>query len=138
MSIISEFRQFAVKGNVIDLAVGVVIGTAFGKIVTSFVNDIIMPPIGTLISGVDFKDLKVTLKAAVLENGKVVKEAVSLNYGNFIQNLFDFLIIAMAIFAMVKTINALKRKEEIAPQSPTPTKEELLLAEIRDILKTKN
>lgn len=138
MGIISEFKQFAVKGNVIDLAVGVIIGGAFGRIVTSLVNDIVMPPIGLITGGVDFKDLKYVLSEPVREGGKVVAEGASLNYGNFIQTLVDFLIIAAAIFAMVKAINAMKRKEEIAPATPTPTKEELLLTEIRDILKNRS
>jgi large conductance mechanosensitive channel len=135
MSLISEFKQFAVKGNVIDLAVAVVIGAAFGAIVTSFVNDLIMPPIGMATGGVDFTELKVQLTDPVVENGRVVKEGASLNYGNFIQTLITFLIIALAIFALVKGINAMKRKEEIAPQTPVPTREELLLAEIRDLLR---
>lgn len=135
MSLLSEFKQFAVKGNVIDLAVAVVIGAAFGAIVTSFVNDIIMPPIGLATGGVDFTELKVQLSDPVVENGRVVKEGASLNYGNFIQAIVTFLLIAIAIFAMVKTINAMKRKEEIAPQTPVPTREEILLAEIRDLLR---
>lgn len=139
MSLLKEFRQFAVKGNVVDLAVGVIIGGAFGKIVSSLVNDIIMPPIGLLIGGVDFKDLSVVLKQA--QDGT---EAVTLKYGAFIQNVFDFLIIAMAVFAMVKVINNLKnmaeKEEEKAPEpvkAPEPTNEEKLLTEIRDLLKNK-
>ncbi len=135
MRIMSEFKQFAVKGNVIDLAVAVVIGAAFGAVVTSMVNDIIMPPIGVATSGVDFTDLKVQLTNPVIADGKVIKEGASLNYGNFIQTVVNFLIIALAIFSMVKTINALKRKEEAAPATPTLTKEELLLTEIRDLLR---
>lgn len=131
----SEFKQFAVKGNVIDLAVAVVIGAAFGAVVTSMVEDILMPPIGVATGGVDFTDLKVLLTDPVVENGKVIKEGASLNYGNFIQTVVNFLIIAASIFAMVKGINALKRKEEAAPETPTPTKEELLLTEIRDLLR---
>jgi large conductance mechanosensitive channel len=138
MSLLSEFKQFAVKGNVIDLAVAVVIGAAFGAIVTSFVNDLIMPPIGMVTGGVDFSELKIQLTDPVMENGRIVKEGASLNYGNFIQTLVNFLIIAIAIFAMVKTLNAMKRKEEIAPQTPVPTREEILLAEIRDLLRERN
>ena len=107
MSIISEFKQFAVKGNVIDLAVGVIIGAAFGRIVTSLVNDIIMPPIGVITGGVDFKDLKYVLSEPVLEGGKVIAEGASLNYGSFIQTLVDFFLIAMAIFALVTAINTI-------------------------------
>ena len=121
MSLISEFRQFAVKGNVIDLAVAVVIGAAFGRIVSSFVDDIIMPPIGLLIGGVNFSDLKVVLSDPVIQDGVVVAEGAAINYGNFIQSLIDFLIIAFVIFLAVKTINNMKRKEEIAPATPTPT-----------------
>lgn len=129
MSILKEFREFAVKGNVIDMAVGVIIGGAFGKIVSSLVNDIVMPPIGMLIGGVDFKDLAVVLKEA--QDGA---EAVTLKYGAFIQNVFDFIIIAIAIFAMVKAINSLKKAPE--PEAPKePTTEEKLLTEIRDLLK---
>ncbi|MGV3586033.1 MAG: large-conductance mechanosensitive channel protein MscL [Adhaeribacter sp.] len=135
MSIISEFKQFAVKGNVIDLAVAVVIGAAFGAIVTSLVNDIIMPPIGMATGGVDFTSLKLQLSDPVMEGDRVVKEGASINYGNFIQTVVNFLIIALAIFSMVKAINAMKRKEEAAPATPTPTKEELLLTEIRDLLR---
>ncbi len=137
MSLLSEFKQFAVKGNVIDLAVGIVIGAAFGKIVTSLVNDILMPPIGLAIGGIDFKDLKYVLSESVMEGGKVVTEGASINYGNFIQSLVDFLIIALAIFALVKAINAMKRKEEATPATPTLTREELLLTDIRDILKNR-
>ncbi|QMU30168.1 large-conductance mechanosensitive channel protein MscL [Adhaeribacter radiodurans] len=137
MSLISEFKQFAVKGNVIDLAVGIIIGAAFGKIVTSLVNDIIMPPIGLAIGGIDFKDLKYVLSEPVMQGGKVITEGASINYGNFIQSLVDFLIIALAIFALVKAINAMKRKEEAAPATPTLTREELLLTDIRDLLKNK-
>ncbi len=134
MSIVKEFKEFAMRGNVIDLAVGVIIGGAFGKIVSSFVNDIVMPPLGILIGGVDFKDLAFILKAAEGEAA-----AVTLNYGMFLQNVFDFLIIAFAIFMAVKGINKLKKKEEEAPAAPAappvPTNEEKLLAEIRDLLK---
>ncbi|WP_373766688.1 large-conductance mechanosensitive channel protein MscL [Glaesserella sp.] len=133
MSILKEFREFAVKGNVVDLAVGVIIGGAFGKIVSSLVSDVIMPPIGLLIGGVDFKDLAIVLKEA--QDGA---EAVTLKYGAFIQNVFDFLIIAIAVFAMVKVINNLKRAPEPEPEvAPEPSAEEKLLTEIRDLLKNK-
>jgi large conductance mechanosensitive channel len=130
MSILKEFKEFAVKGNAVDMAVGIIIGAAFGKIVSSIVNDIIMPPIGLLIGGVDFSRLAITLKAA-----SPGSEAVFLSYGKFVQTTVDFLIIAFAIFLMVKAINSLKRPE--APAAPAPTKEELLLTEIRDLLKKK-
>ena len=135
MSVLSEFKQFAVKGNVIDLAVAVVIGAAFGAIVTSFVNDIVMPPIGMATGGVDFSELKLVLSEPVMAGDKVIKAGASINYGNFIQTIVNFLIIALAIFSMVKGINAMKRKEEAAPATPTPSKEELLLTEIRDLLR---
>jgi large conductance mechanosensitive channel len=134
MSLLSEFKQFALKGNVLDLAVAVVIGAAFGAIVTSLVNDILMPPIGMATGGVNFRELKVQLSDPVLVNGQVVKEGATLNYGNFIQAIVNFLIIAAAIFAMVKSLNALKRKEEVAPETPVLTRQQILLAEIRDLL----
>ena len=131
MSIIKEFKEFALRGNVIDLAVAVVIGGAFGKIVSSFVADVLMPPIGLLLGGVNFTDLVITLKKA---QGDVA--AVTLQYGNFIQAVVDFLIIALAIFMMIKALNLAKKKEEEAPAPPLePTKEETLLTEIRDLLK---
>ena len=134
MSIIKEFKAFAIKGNVVDLAVGVIIGTAFGKIVSSLVGDVVMPPIGLLIGGVDFSDLAITLKAA---EGDI--PAVMLAYGKFIQTVIDFLIVAFAIFMGVKAINRLKREEAVAPTlPPVPTKEEELLGEIRDLLKAQN
>ncbi len=128
MSILKEFKEFAIKGNVIDMSVGIVIGAAFGKIVSSFVADIIMPPIGVAVGGVNFTKLAITLKAAAGS-----EPAVTLNYGNFIQAAVDFTIIAAAIFLVVKLINKLKKSEEAAPVEPT--KEELLLTEIRDLLK---
>jgi len=131
MNIIKEFKAFAMKGNVIDMAVGIIIGAAFGKIVSSIVNDIIMPPIGLLVGGVNFTDLKIVMQKAVEDS-----PAVTLNYGNFLQVTFDFLIVAIAIFMVIKAMNAAKRKEEAAPPSPPdPSKEELLLTEIRDLLK---
>ncbi|MCY1283518.1 Large-conductance mechanosensitive channel [compost metagenome] len=131
MSVLSEFKAFAVKGNVVDMAVGIIIGAAFGKIVSSFVGDVIMPPIGLLIGGVDFSDLAITLKAA---EGDI--PAVVLAYGKFIQTVLDFVIVAFAIFMGVKVINRLKREEAVAPsEPPAPTPEETLLSEIRDLLK---
>jgi large conductance mechanosensitive channel len=136
MSLVKEFRDFAMRGNVVDMAVGIIIGGAFGKIVTSVVNDIIMPPIGMLVGGVDFKDLKIDLnEASVNEAGEAVA-AVSINYGNFIQTTFDFIIIAFAIFMVIKGMNKMKKKEVEAPAAPpAPTAEEKLLTEIRDLLK---
>ena len=131
MSMMSEFRSFAMRGNVVDMAVGIVIGGAFGKIVSSFVNDVLMPPIGMLLGGVDFTSLAVTLKEA---SGEVA--AVTLSYGSFIQTVVDFVIIAFAIFMVVKAMNSLKKKEEAAPPAPPrPSAEETLLTEIRDLLK---
>ena len=131
MSILSEFKAFAVKGNVVDMAVGIIIGAAFGKIVSSFVGDVVMPPIGLLIGGVDFSDLAITLKAA---EGDI--PAVVLSYGKFIQTVLDFVIVAFAIFMGVKVINRLKREEAAAPaEPPAPTKDQELLSEIRDLLK---
>ena len=116
---IKEFRDFAMRGNVVDLAVGVIIGGAFGKIVTSVVNDIIMPPIGLAVGGVDFKDLKLVLQDAVLdEAGKETAAAVSLNYGNFLQVTFDFIIVAFCIFLLIKVMNQLNKKKEDAPAAP--------------------
>jgi large conductance mechanosensitive channel len=133
MGLIKEFKEFSVKGNAVDLAIGVIIGAAFGKIVSSIVNDIIMPPIGLLIGGVDFKGLKFVMKNPVTDaTGKVISDAVTLNYGNFLQTTFDFLIIAFCIFMLVKALNTFKKKEEKPPE----VKEEVvLLTEIRDALK---
>ncbi len=135
MGMLNEFKEFAVKGNVIDMAVGIIIGAAFGKIVSSFVGDVIMPPIGILVGGVDFSDLAVILKEATES-----APAVTLNYGKFIQSVVDFTIIAFAIFVAVKFINTLKRKEapSEAQPAPAPSSEELLLTEIRDLLKQLN
>jgi large conductance mechanosensitive channel len=134
MKFIDEFKAFAIKGNILDMAVGIIIGVAFGKIVSSFVADIIMPPLGLLIGGVNFTDLKVILKA-----GTEAVPPVTWNYGNFLQVVFDFIIVALAVFLMIKGMMSLKRKEVAAPPTaPLVTKEELLLAEIRDILKGKN
>ncbi len=134
MSMVSEFKAFAMRGNVVDMAVGIVMGGAFGKIVSSFVADVLMPPIGIILGGVDFSDLAVTLKAAA--EGAA---AVTLNYGQFIQTVVDFVIIAFAIFLVVKAMNAVKKKDEEAPAAPpVPSKEELLLTEIRDALRASN
>lgn len=134
MKLVDEFKTFALKGNVVDMAVGVIIGGAFGKIVSSLVSDVIMPPIGLLVGGVNFTELSIVMKEAV---GDV--PAVTLNYGNFIQVVFDFLIVAFAIFMMVKGMNSLKKREDdkaaAPPAPPAPSKEELLLTEIRDLLK---
>jgi|SRR5690554_5740947 len=131
MSILQEFKTFAMRGNVVDMAVGVVIGTAFGKIVSSLVADVIMPPIGLLIGGIDFSDIAVTLKEATADTA-----AVTMNVGIFLQTILDFLIIAFAVFMALKGINRLKRKEEAAPAAPpAPPKQEVLLEEIRDLLK---
>lgn len=135
MAFLEEFKKFAVKGNVIDLAVGVVIGSAFGAITTSLVKDVLMPPLGMVVSKVDFSRLKVILREAIVENGEVVSPAVSIDYGLFIQAIFNFMVIAFAIFLLVRTINRLREKEAVKPAPPT-NKEEQLLAEIRDILKS--
>lgn len=137
MSFKSEFKEFVSKGNVVDLAVGVVIGAAFGKIVNSLVEDILMPPIGILIGGVNFADLKIIIqKAGVDLVGKAIP-AVTINYGTFIQVAISFIIVALAIFIfVVKPMNAMKKKEDAPPSaSPAPSKEEILLSEIRDLLK---
>ncbi len=138
MGMIKEFKEFAMRGNVIDMAVGVIMGGAFGKIVSSIVSDVVMPPIGLLIGGVNFTDLKIVLKEATTNAAGQAIPAVTLNYGNFLQTVFDFLIIAFAIFLFIKTLNNFykKKEEEPAPApEPEPTKEELLLTEIRDLLK---
>ena len=130
MSMMSEFKDFAMRGNVVDMAVGIVIGGAFGKIVSSFVADVLMPPIGLALGGVDFTNLAITLQEATGE-----AEAVLLKYGVFIQTVVDFLIIAFAIFLVVKAMNSLKQEEEEAPPAPPePSAEEKLLTEIRDAL----
>lgn len=136
---INEFKAFAVKGNAVDMAVGVIIGGAFGKIVSSIVNDLIMPPIGWLIGGVNFSDLKITLPAEKIADG-IEMQAATINYGSFIQNLIDFVIIAFCVFLLVKAINKLanKKQEEPAPApAPEPSAEEKLLTEIRDLMKEK-
>lgn len=131
MSFIEDFKKFAIRGNVLDLAVAVVIGAAFGRIVTSFVNDVLMPPIGLLLGGVDFSDFVLTLKEA---SGEAA--AVTINYGIFIQQVIDFTIIAFAIFLVIRAFERMKRKEETIPSPPPePNAEEKLLTEIRDLLK---
>jgi large conductance mechanosensitive channel len=130
---VKEFKDFAVKGNMIDMAVGIIIGGAFGKLVSSLVSDVIMPPLGLLIGDVPFAAMKLTLRQAADGN-----EAVTLNYGNFIETAVDFLIVAFAIFVVVKAINSMKRKEAAAPAAPAaPTKDQVLLTEIRDLLKAR-
>lgn len=128
--VIQEFKTFILRGNVVDLAVGIIIGSAFGKIVNSMINDILMPPLGLLINNMDFRDLKITI-------GGDKESLVSINYGNFIQTAFEFLLIALAVFILVRFMNSLHQKEE-APVVATTPREEELLAEIRDILKNKN
>lgn len=130
MSILNEFKAFAMRGNVVDMAVGIVIGASFGKIVSAFVDGVIMPPLGMIIGGVDFSELKLVLKEAVDKT-----PAVTLNYGAFIQTVFDFTIIAFALFMLIKLMNKLKKAEETAPAAPP--RQEVLLEEIRDLLKKK-
>jgi len=131
MGFIQEFKDFAMRGNVVDLAVGIIIGGAFGKVVTALVDGVLMPPIGLLIGGVNFDQLAFELRAATAESA-----AVSLNYGAFLQTIVDFVIIAFSIFVVIKALNSLKRKSEEAPKAPpVPSKEEVLLGEIRDLLK---
>lgn len=136
-NIVQEFKTFAMRGNVIDMAVGIIIGGAFGKIVSSIVGDIIMPAVGLLVGGVNFTDLKITIKQAVMQGDKIITPAVSINYGNFIQVTFDFVIIAFAVFMLVKGVNSLsKKKEAEAPSTPpAPPADVQLLTEIRDLLK---
>lgn len=139
MKLLDEFKAFALKGNVVDMAVGIIIGGAFGKIVSSLVNDIIMPSIGMLIGGMNFSNLHIVLKQAYTDEatGKLI-EAVTINYGNFLQTTIDFLIIAFSIFIAIKFMNKLRTKKEETPATPpAPTKEEVLLTEIRDLLKDK-
>jgi large conductance mechanosensitive channel len=142
MGIMKEFKEFAVKGNMLDMAVGIIIGASFGKIITSLVNDVLMPPLGILLGKVDFSNLKAVLQKgqeAVMDGATVIQPAVSevsLNYGLFIQTIIDFLIVALCIFFVIKAMNSLKKKEEAAPATPPPPSEEVtLLKEIRDLLK---
>lgn len=132
---VKEFKEFAMRGNVMDMAIGIIIGGAFGQIVNSFVNDVIMPPLGLLIGGVDFSELAVTLRQATLAH----PTPVVISYGKFINTVINFIIIAFAIFSIIKLMNGMKRKQEEAPAAPpAPTKEETLLTEIRDLLKDNN
>ncbi len=138
MSLKKELKEFLLRGNVIDMAVGIVIGGAFGKIVTSFVNDILMPPIATLLGDSKFTEMKLVLQSAVMDGEEVIKPAITFNYGNFIQVVIDFLIVGVSIFFVIKAMNSMKRKKEDEPAPaapPAPTKEEALLTEIRDLLK---
>ena len=138
MALRKELKEFLLRGNVVDMAVGIVIGGAFGKIVTSFVNDILMPPISTLLGDSKISEMKIIFKEAVLSGEEVISPAITLNYGNFIQVVIDFLIIGISIFFVIKGINKIKRKKEAEPTptpTPKPTKEETLLTEIRDLLK---
>jgi large conductance mechanosensitive channel len=135
MTFFKQFKEFAVKGNVLDLAVGVIIGAAFGKIVSSFISDVVMPPLGLLVGGVDVKHLSLVLKEASVDANGVVVEAVTLNYGMFIQNVVDFTFIAFVIFVAIKGIHTLKKKEEVPEEKPVATATEKLLEEIRDLLK---
>ena len=137
---LKEFKEFAMRGNVIDMAVGIIIGAAFGKIVTSLVNDVVMPPIGVILGSVDFSNLFINLSGQSFDSLEAAKKAgaATLNYGLFINTVIDFVIVAFAIFFLIKQINRLKKKEEAAPAAPPPPpREEVLLEEIRDLLKTK-
>ena len=136
MKMIDEFKKFALKGNVVDMAIGIIIGAAFGKIISSLVNDIIMPPLGLLIGGVDFTDLKITLKSASVDEAGQAISSVTMNYGTFLQTAFDFLIIAFITFMIIRAMNKMIRKQAEAPAPPAePTAQEKLLGEIRDLLK---
>ena len=138
MSLIKEFKDFAMRGNVVDMAVGVIIGAAFGKIVSSLVNDIIMPLVGVVTGGMDFTDLKWVIQKGITEGETVIQPEVTMNYGAWIQTVVDFLIVAFCIFVMIKFMNQLRKKKEEAPApTPEPTKEEQLLTEKRDILTEK-
>lgn len=144
MGIIKEFKTFAMKGNVVDMATGIIIGASFGRIVTSLVNDVLMPPLGLALGRVDFKELKVVIQdaqAAVMEGATVVKpavDAVTLNYGMFIQTIIDFIIVAFCIFLIIKAMNKMMEKKEAEPAAPAaPSEEVTLLKEIRDALKNK-
>lgn len=138
MGMWKEFREFAVKGNMVDLAVGIIIGGAFGKVVSSIVSDVLMPPLGYLIGGINFTDIKIHLKAPAIDMAGKAAQEVTINIGNFIQAMVDFTIISFAVFLMVKGINRLQRKAAEAPAAPAPpTKQEELLGEIRDLLKKK-
>ena len=136
MGFVKEFKEFAMRGNVLDMAVGIVIGGAFGKIVSSFVADLMTPLLGLLVGGVNFSDLKIVLKQAVIQDKEVISPEVAFSYGNFIQVIFDFLIIALAIFILLKAVNKFKKKKEEASEVPAaPPADVQLLTEIRDLLK---
>ena len=139
MKMYQEFKQFAIRGNVVDMAVGVILGGAFGKIVSSLVTDVIMPPIGLLLRGVDFTGLKMIMKDSVVDQSGKQQPEVALAYGNFINTIVSFVIVALCTFILVKLINSLKRKEEVKPTATVPsvTKDQQLLTEIRDLLKAK-
>jgi large conductance mechanosensitive channel len=138
MGMMQEFKEFAVKGNMVDLAVGIIIGGAFGKVVSSIVSDVLMPPLGYLIGGINFTDIKIHLKAPAIDLAGKAAQEVTINIGNFIQSLVDFTIIAFAVFLMVKAINQMHKKQAEAPAAPpVPTPQEVLLTEIRDLLKKK-
>lgn len=141
-SFLEEFKTFIARGNVMDMAVGVIVGGAFGKISASLVNDVIMPAVGMLLGGMDFTSWKIVLKEAVIQNGKEISPAVFISYGKFLATIMDFLIIAFAVFCFIKAINSMHRKQEEAPAPeppapPEPSAEEKLLTEIRDLLKDK-
>jgi len=139
MGIIKEFKEFAIKGNLVDIAIGLIIGAAFGKVVSSLVDNVLMPPLGVLIGGIDFSELAVQLKPATVVDGKETA-AVVLKYGQFIQDIIDFLIVAFAVFSVVKVMNSTKKKEQEQAPAPAPdvlTKDQLLLTEIRDSLKNR-
>ena len=135
MAFFKDFKSFLMKGDIINLATAVIIGGAFGKIVTSFTNDILMPPIGLALGGTEFSKLKVVLSEAVVENGEVIKDAVSINYGSFIQTVINFIIIGLCIFMVLKAYENSKKKEEVVEEAPKGPSQEELLAEIRDLLK---
>ena len=136
MSMIKEFKDFAMRGNVVDMAVGVIIGGAFGKITASLVTDVLMPPLGLAMGGIDFKDKALLIKAAVMEGEKVISPAVSINYGLFLNTVIDFVIVAFALFMVIKAMNRLQKKEAAAPAAPAaPPADVVLLTEIRDLLK---
>jgi large conductance mechanosensitive channel len=138
MSLVKEFKEFAMRGNVVDLAVGVIIGGAFGKIVASLVADVIMPPIGLLTGGVDFTEMKLVIQEQVMNGDAITTPEVAIGYGKFINEIFTFLIVAFSVFMLIKALNSMKRKEEAKPAAPAappaPTAEEKLLGEIRDLL----
>lgn len=139
MSIVQELKAFMMRGNVVDMAVGIIVGGAFGQIVSSLVNDVIMPPIGVLLNGVNFTDLKLIIRQATIDAAGNPIAAVSINYGNFIQMIINFIIISTSIFFVIKGMNSLQRKKAEEPKAPAaPSKEEVLLTEIRDLLKHQN